>query len=206
LPAAALIALGSSASPILLRVAFASSAVMLVAAVVVIALRAHLMRWLAAACAAPVESATRDARLRRLLARSLRDTGRVLSGDRRYACAVIVLTSLQWSLRYGVLWAALIALGHSVPWSVVLLAQALVMHAAQWTGVPAGAGTAELGLAAALAPWLSSAALAPALLVWRVATLHLALIAGAMALVFLARRAPNTLDVVGDKSRVIVGV
>ena len=74
------------------------------------------------------------------------------------------------------------------------------MHVAQWTGVPSGAGGAEFGLAAALAPWISASALAPVLLVWRAATLHLALLAGGIALAWRLRdgTAPLQLEPVGE--------
>jgi uncharacterized protein (TIRG00374 family) len=187
LPVAAVFALGSAAPPALLRIAFTCGGVLLVATIAAIALRRPLARVLANATNALAARNRHIAALRDLLARAAGETTQLLSGDPRYGVAIASLTALQWMTRYGVLWAALVALGHEVPYAVVLLAQALVMHAAQWSGIPGGAGAAELGLAAALAPWISTAAFAPAAIVWRLATLHLAVLAGGVALVRLIR-------------------
>jgi len=54
--------------------------------------------------------------------------------------------------------------------------------------MPAGAGSAELGLSATLIAWVPGPVLATALLLWRMATLHVGLIAGAIAIAVLARR------------------
>jgi uncharacterized membrane protein YbhN (UPF0104 family) len=79
-------------------------------------------------------------------------------------------------------------LGHKVSFALTLLLQSLVLHAAMWTGVPAGGGSAELGLSATLAPWVSMSSMATALLLWRAATFYLCLIAGAVAISVLAGR------------------
>jgi len=71
--------------------------------------------------------------------------------------------------------------------ALTLLLQALVLHAAMWTGVPAGGGGAELGLTAALTSWVPASSIATALLLWRVATLYICLIAGAIAIAWLSR-------------------
>ncbi|HEY0178691.1 MAG TPA: lysylphosphatidylglycerol synthase domain-containing protein, partial [Dokdonella sp.] len=163
---------------------FASAMLLPAAAVSALALRRPLARALRRWTAAP-----RLARLHEPFAAALRDVARLL-GDPRAGAGLALSTTLQWSARYGVLWAALAALGHEVPYSVALLAQALVLHAAQWTGVPSGAGAAELGLAAALAHWIDPAAFATAALVWRCGTLYGPLLAGGVAMLWLTRRLP----------------
>lgn len=112
----------------------------------------------------------------------------LIAGGPLFLCEVFVLTAVQWFTRYGVLWVALVLLGHQVPFALTLLLQSLVLHAAMWTGVPSGGGGAELGLSAALAAWVPATAIATALLLWRMATLYVCLIAGAIAIALLARR------------------
>jgi len=75
-----------------------------------------------------------------------------------------------------------------VSFPLIFLLQVFVLQAASWTGVPAGAGSAELGLSATLITWVPGPTLATALLLWRMATLHVGLIAGAIAIAVLARR------------------
>jgi uncharacterized protein (TIRG00374 family) len=189
LPIAALCALGSAAPDALLRAAFVSGSLLLAGALIAFSLRRRVARWLLRYTGSP-RRGPRIVALHEICVRSLHEVARLLRGDPYEGLAVIALTSVQWTTRYGVLWLALDAFGHRVPYAVTLLAQGLVMHAAQWTGIPAGAGGAEFGLAAALAPWVSTATLAPAVLVWRGATLYLPLLAGGCALLGLLRAAP----------------
>jgi uncharacterized protein (TIRG00374 family) len=109
----------------------------------------------------------------------------LLCGDMRSRAAVLVCTTLQWLLRYGALWFVLSELGHRLPFGFVLLLQAVVMHIGLWTGIPAGGGGADLGLAAALAPWISKSMMATVLLLWRFATLYFPLLIGMLSLVAL---------------------
>ena len=185
LPLAACAALRSALPELMLRAAFAGGGVLCGGALLAFVLRRPLLR--AAAHRAESHRDGRVARAYSLFAQALQDTARLLHGDARATLALAVLTTVQWTTRYGVLWLALGAFGHAVPYAVTLLAQGVVMHVAQWTGLPSGAGGAEFGLAAALAPWLTPAQLAPAALVWRGATLHLALLAGGFALLHLVR-------------------
>ena len=111
----------------------------------------------------------------------------LLAGGPAFLCGVFALTALQWLTRYGVLWLVLLLLGHRVPFALILLMQSLVLHAALWTGVPAGGGGAELGLSATLAAWVPATSIATALLLWRMATLYICLVAGAVAIAALAR-------------------
>lgn len=114
--------------------------------------------------------------------------GTLASGGPVFLGGVFGLTIVQWMTRYGVLWLVLQLLGHPVPFWLLLVLQGLVLHVAQWSGIPAGGGGAELGLSAALTTWLPATTLGTALLLWRMVTLYLALLAGAIAIVRLARR------------------
>jgi uncharacterized membrane protein YbhN (UPF0104 family) len=111
--------------------------------------------------------------------------GTLLRGNAHRNFALLLLTALQWLTRYGVLGFVLVELGHRLPFGFVLVLQAVILHLAQWTGIPAGGGSAELALAAALGPWVSSSIMATVLLLWRFATLYLALIVGALSLAAL---------------------
>lgn len=106
-------------------------------------------------------------------------------GDRRRSGAILLLTAIQWLLRYGALWFALLSLGHRLPFGFILVLQSVVLHLAQWTGIPAGGGSADLGLAAALAPWVTKAVMATVLLLWRFATLYFPLLIGMLSLIVL---------------------
>ena len=109
-----------------------------------------------------------------------------------FFAAVFACTALQWFARYGVLWLILILLGHPLSFALLFLLQGLVLHAGQWSGAPAGVGGADLGLAASLAPFVPAAGIATALLLWRLATLHLTLLAGVGCVLMLrARRQPQ---------------
>jgi len=100
---------------------------------------------------------------------------------------LLISTALQWLARYGVLWVALALLGDLVPFALTLMSQSLILHAALWTGVPAGGGGAELGLSAVLLPMAPATTVAAALILWRLATFHLCLVAGVAAIAALAR-------------------
>jgi uncharacterized protein (TIRG00374 family) len=115
----------------------------------------------------------------------------LLTGPRWRLAALLVLTTLQWLLRYSALWFILHELGYRLPLGFVLAVQAVVLHAALWTGVPAGGGGGDLALAAAFAPWVPRAAMATALVLWRFATLYCPLLLGAVGFIALAwRRGP----------------
>ncbi|RDK03150.1 lysylphosphatidylglycerol synthase transmembrane domain-containing protein [Paraburkholderia lacunae] len=107
--------------------------------------------------------------------------------------ALLLLTTLQWLLRYGALWFILCELGYRLPLGFVLAVQAVALHAALWTGVPAGGGTGDLALAAAFASWVPRAGIATALVQWRFATLYCPLMLGAAGFVALATRSGGTL-------------
>lgn len=112
----------------------------------------------------------------------------LITGPRDRFAGLLLLTTLQWLLRYGALWFVLLELGYRLPLGFVLAVQAVVLHAALWTGVPAGGGGGDLALAAAFAAWVPRAAMATALVLWRFATLYCPLMLGAVGFVALAWR------------------
>ena len=191
LPIAGLVVIWSDLPETLAVIGFASSAVMVVCVVIALLARRRLAAWLFETNS----FSRRWPRLRRaqealrIFVISLRDNASLLlAGGRGFVAGVFALTALQWLSRYGVLWLALALLGHPVPFALILLLQSLVLHAALWTGVPAGGGGAELGLSATLAGWVPATSIATALLLWRIATLYSCLAAGAVAIAILARR------------------
>ncbi|RFU45042.1 lysylphosphatidylglycerol synthase transmembrane domain-containing protein [Paraburkholderia sp. DHOC27] len=114
--------------------------------------------------------------------------GLLLSGPHWRLAALLLLTMLQWLLRYSALWFILRELGYRLPLGFVLAVQAVVLHAALWTGVPAGGGGGDLGLAAVFAPWVPGASMATALVLWRFATLYCPLMLGACGFIGAAWR------------------
>ena len=132
----------------------------------------------------------RSLALRGFLANLHGQIATLLSAPPGLRALLLATTALQWITRYGVLWLIMNLLGHPVPFALLFLLQGIVLHAAQWTGAPAGAGGADLGLAATLAPFAPTESIATALLLWRFATLHLALLAGALAALSLRSGMP----------------
>jgi uncharacterized protein (TIRG00374 family) len=114
--------------------------------------------------------------------------GRLLRGDAGRNLLLLALTSLQWLTRYGVLWVVLMELGYRLPFGFLLALQAGVLHLAQWTGIPAGGGAADVALAVVLVPWVSSSDITTVLILWRFATLYFPLIVGALSLAALTGR------------------
>ncbi|WCM23722.1 flippase-like domain-containing protein [Paraburkholderia bryophila] len=118
---------------------------------------------------------------------NVRDEWRhLLSGSRWRLGALLLLTTTQWLLRYGALWFILLEQGYALPPGFVVAVQALVLHAALWTGIPAGGGGGDLGLAAAFGAWVPHAAVGAALILWRFATLFCPLVLGAVGMLALA--------------------
>jgi uncharacterized protein (TIRG00374 family) len=113
-------------------------------------------------------------------------TGLLMTGPRHRFAGLLMFTALQWLTRYGVLWFVLLELGYRLPLGFVLAVQAVVLHAALWTGIPAGGAAGDLALAAAFASWVPQDAMATALVLWRFATLYFPLMLGAAAFVALA--------------------
>ena len=136
----------------------------------------------------------RRARLSRFFHSVRRQWLELVAGPKWRLAALCLLTTLQWLLRYGALWFILRELGYRLPLGFVLAVQAVVLHAALWTGVPAGGGTGDIALAAAFASWVPRAGIATALVLWRFATLYSPLALGAAGFVALATRGRNPLS------------
>lgn len=132
----------------------------------------------------------------RMFAAMLQKIHLLRSAGPRLIVQTASLTAVQQLSRYGLLWYVLTRLGIELPFGEVFAAQALLMSAAGWTGLPAGAGAAELGLTAAFASRVSTPTMASALLLWRLASLHLPLILGGLSLLWLM----HALRIVRDKS------
>ena len=190
LPLAGVLLLWSELPHALAMLAFSTGATMISAGVVVLLARRHIGGWLLGEN--PLVRRWPALRRRQHIVREFlagvgTNTRLLLAGGPRTMAAIALLTAVQWLTRYGVLWVALALLGHRLSFALTLLLQSLILHAAMWTGVPAGGGGAELGLSAALSPWVSAADIATALLLWRLATFDACLIAGAVAIAVMTR-------------------
>ena len=127
----------------------------------------------------------RQERIGEFVAALLEQIGILIRGAPQRNAALMLLTALQWTIRYGVLWLVLREFGYRVPFGFVLISQIVILHLAQWTGIPAGGGSADLWLATALASWVANPAMATVLLLWRFSTLYVPLIVGAISLAAL---------------------
>ena len=190
LPLAALGLVWSDVPRSLSTVALATSALIALAALVAWLARGRLAKWLGSISFG--SRWPRVARMRLAVAEFLKkmhaDARVVLAAGPLFLFYIFALTVLQQLTRYGILWLALLLLGSPVSFALIFLLQVFVLQAASFTGMPAGAGSAELGLSATLIAWVPGPVLATALLLWRMATLHVGLIAGAIAIAVLARR------------------
>lgn len=102
-------------------------------------------------------------------------------GKTRFAASVAV-ASVQWCCRYGVLPLTFHALGVDAPVLPLMLLQGCLFLISLLVVAPGGGGSVEL-LSGAVLPLFAPAALVgPALLIWRVATYHLYVLAGGVAL------------------------
>ncbi|HEX4481798.1 MAG TPA: lysylphosphatidylglycerol synthase transmembrane domain-containing protein [Rudaea sp.] len=197
LPLAALTLLWTNVPRALSLSAFIASAVLIVFALVIMLMHRRFVRWL---CGDNIFSrrwpSLRDKQTRLLafLDNVGADSRYLFSGPPMVTATLIGTTAIQWLARYGVLWAALALLGHTVPFALTLLSQSLILHAALWTGVPSGGGGAELGLSAALIAMVPASAIATALILWRLMTFHLCLLSGALAIAWLSKSKPMTGD------------
>jgi uncharacterized protein (TIRG00374 family) len=175
-------------------IARAAAVLTAVAIVAAWCLRRPLTRWLFGDEGAPFwlerlpYLKKRSVELRSFLHNLRAQLGALSAGSPRFLLALISCTALQWATRYGVLWLIMTLLGCPVPYALLFLLQGFVLHAAQWTGAPAGAGGADVGLAASLAAFAPAETIAAALLLWRFATLHLSLLGGLLAIVTLQPR------------------
>jgi uncharacterized protein (TIRG00374 family) len=190
-PVAGLALVWSGQSHALTSFAFGATALAVLLSFGALLARRKLATWLFgtnALCARWPRWREKQRALREFCAKVSTQGSLLLAAGPTFLFSIVALTALQWLARYGILWLALRLLGHSVPFALAFLLQVLVLHAALWTGVPAGGGGAEIGLSATLAMWVPPASLATALLLWRTATLYTCLIAGTVAIALLPRR------------------
>ncbi|MHB1282848.1 MAG: flippase-like domain-containing protein [Metallibacterium scheffleri] len=181
LPLAALALTFETRVPALRDGAWLASGLLLLALGLVWLLRQRLLRWLCVL-------GRRRPRWRRAW-RDLRSSLRELArGGARLWLPQLLLATVQWCARYGVLALILISLGHALPFALLLLLQGVALHAAQWTGAPAGAGGAELALGLVLSTLMPASSAASAVLLWRIGTLLLPSLAGALAFMALGAR------------------
>ena len=191
LPIAGFCLIGSVVSDGLAQSAFTACTLIAILAAIALLARQKLAQWAFTTNALsrcwprllPMQLALRE------FFSKLRADGRpLLMAGPLFLLSIFVLSALQQLMRYSIFWLALLLLGHRVSFALTFLLQVLVLQAAAWTGIPAGGGAAEIGLSAALGSWVSNDGLAAALLLWRVATLYVCLIAGAIAMALLVRR------------------
>ncbi len=102
--------------------------------------------------------------------------------------AIYGVCALQWITRYSVLYFILWGLNVPMAWATVFLVQIVALSAGQVGMTPGGAGVAELGSTALLAPYVAAPQLATAILLWRFATCYWHLLAGAPVLLVLLGR------------------
>ncbi|MDN3556384.1 lysylphosphatidylglycerol synthase transmembrane domain-containing protein [Halomonas maura] len=129
---------------------------------------------------------------RRRIARQLLSGRRTLITTLRLPPAVLAaifgLCCLHWLLRYSLLYLAVAGIlgqdGALADWAWTFLVQMLAMAASQFSVLPGGAGTAELSVGALLLPLMEHDQAAAAVVVWRLVSYHLYLLAGGP--VFLA--------------------
>lgn len=101
---------------------------------------------------------------------------------------VFVLTCIHWSLRYSVMYLALLGLGVNIDWAWTFLVQMLSLSAGQFSLSPGGAGAAELTSAALLAPMVGKSTAAAAILIWRIVTYYFYLVAGGPVFLLMVGR------------------
>ncbi|QYX47345.1 flippase-like domain-containing protein [Pseudomonas tussilaginis] len=107
--------------------------------------------------------------------RALAETWRL---PKRTLALVFALTCLHWSLRYSVLYLALLGLGVNLQWILSFLVQMLSLSAGQFSLLPGGAGAAELTSATLLTPMVGKSTAAAAIVIWRAVTYYFYLIVG----------------------------
>ena len=156
---------------------------------------AHPLAWLAGFGAVATLAAALAARawrrrkvggrLERIAGAARRTAGNIARfwrlGKTRFAASVAV-AAVQWCCRYGVLPLTFYALGVEAPVLPLMLLQGCLFLISLLVVAPGGGGSVEL-LSGAVLPLFAPAALVgPALLIWRVATYHLYVLAGGVAL------------------------
>lgn len=157
--------------------------------------RAHPLLWLGVAAAVAVPLVAWGAwcwrrrrpggRLERLAGGARRTAANVARfwrlGKLRFAAAVAV-AAVQWTCRYGVLPLTFFAMGVEVPVLPLMLLQGCLFLVSLLVVLPGGGGSVEL-LSGFILPLFAPAVLVgPVLLLWRLATYHLYVLAGGIAL------------------------
>ena len=99
----------------LLRVALVGAATLLVGATAALTLRQPLARLLAPLAARLRARIPLLATAFGLLERAAGETAQLLRGGTRHAIELVLLTTLQWTLRYGILWTVLAVFGQCRP-------------------------------------------------------------------------------------------
>ena len=107
-------------------------------------------------------------------------------GKRRFAASVAV-AAVQWTCRYGVLPLIFFAFGVEVPVLPLMLLQGCLFFISLLVVMPGGGGSVELLSGAVLPLFAPVALVGPAVLLWRVATYHLYVLAGGATLWLLSR-------------------
>ena len=124
-------------------------------------------------------------RLEKIAGAARRTAGNVLlfwrRGKRRFAAGLAV-AAVQWTCRYGILPLTFHALGVEAPVLPLMLLQGCLFLLSLLVVVPGGGGSVELLSGAVLPLFAPAAVVGPALLIWRVATYHLYVLAGGTAL------------------------
>ncbi|SDI70298.1 conserved hypothetical protein [Billgrantia gudaonensis] len=126
-------------------------------------------------------------RRRRRFARQLLSGRRTLIATLRLPPSVLAsifgLCGLHWLLRYSLLYLAVLGIigqgGTLADWAWTFLVQMLAMAASQFSVLPGGAGAAEISVGALLLPLMEPGQVAAAVVIWRLVSYHLYLLAGA---------------------------
>ena len=113
---------------------------------------------------------------------------RTLKLPKRVLGTVLVLTMMHWCARYSLLYLAVTGVGGNIDWLWTFFTQMLGMAASQFSFLPGGAGTAEIGVSALLMPFLTTAQVGAAVLIWRLVSYHLYILAGAPVLLWFGFR------------------
>jgi uncharacterized protein (TIRG00374 family) len=124
---------------------------------------------------------------RRVLSDSVHSSAWLLRERRGSLAAVFVLAAIQWSCRYGVLPLLLVAYGcHRNPLPLLVL-QGLIMVFSVVAVMPGGGGSVEVVSAFLLRGFVPLSAVGMVLLLWRLFTYHLYLLAGGAMFLWLVR-------------------
>lgn len=156
---------------------------------------AHPLAWLAEFMALAVLTALLTVRawrrrrpggrLEKLAGAARRTAGNIARfwrlGKARFAASVAV-AAVQWTCRYGVLPLTFYALGVEVPILPTMLLQGCLFLISLLVVMPGGGGSVELLSGVVLPLFAPAAVVGPALLIWRVSTYHLYVLAGGVAL------------------------